>query len=86
MYLAAAMDWYSGRELFWRVSSTLDTAFCVEAMKEALPRFGAPQSLTTDQGSLFTSEAFANVLKDHGVEISMDDKDCWVDNAFVERL
>ena len=86
MYLVAIMDWHSRRVLSWRVSNTLDTDFCVEALNEALQRFGAPQIFNTDQGSQFTSEAFTNVLKDHGIEISMDGKGRWVDNVFVERL
>ena len=86
MYLVAIMDWHSRRVLSWRVSNTLDTDFCVEALEEALQRFGAPQIFNTDQGSQFTSEAFTDVLKAHGIEISMDGKGRWVDNVFVERL
>jgi putative transposase len=72
--------------LSWRVSNTLDTEFCVEALEEALQRFGAPQIFNTDQGSQFTSEAFTGVLEAHGIAISMDGKGRWVDNVFVERL
>jgi len=86
MYLVAIIDWYSRRVLSWRVSNTLDTGFCIEALEEALQRFGAPQIFNTDQGAQFTSEDFTGVLKDHGVEISMDGKGRWVDNVFVERL
>ena len=86
MYLVAIMDWHSRRVLSWRVSNTLDTHFCVEALEEALQRFGAPEIFNTDQGSQFTSEAFTDVLKDKGVAISMDGKGRWVDNVFVERL
>ncbi len=86
MYLVAIMDWHSRRVLSWRVSNTLDTDFCIEALEEALQRFGAPEIFNTDQGSQFTSEAFTGVLKDHGVAISMDGKGRWVDNVFVERL
>jgi putative transposase len=86
MYLVAIMDWHSRRVLSWRVSNTLDTDFCIEALEEALQRFGAPEIFNTDQGSQFTSEAFTDVLKDHGVAISMDGKGRWVDNVFVERL
>jgi len=86
MYLVAIMDWHSRRVLSWRVSNTLDTDFCLEALHEALRRFGAPQIFNTDQGAQFTSEAFTGVLKDHGVKISMDGKGRWVDNVFVERL
>ena len=86
MYLVAIIDWYSRRVLSWRVSNTLDTGFCIEALEEALQRCGAPQIFNTDQGAQFTSEDFTDVLKDHGVAISMDGKGRWVDNVFVERL
>ena len=86
MFLVAIMDWHSRRVLSWRVSNTLDTDFCIEALEEALQRFGAPDIFNTDQGSQFTSEAFTGVLKDHGIKISMDGKGRWVDNVFVERL
>ena len=86
MYLVAVMDWYSRRVLSWRVSNTLDSAFCVEALEEALARYGAPEIFNTDQGAQFTSEAFTDVLKTHGVAISMDGKGRWLDNVFVERL
>ena len=86
MYLVAIMDWHSRRVLSWRVSNTLDTEFCIEALEEAVQRFGAPEIFNTDQGSQFTSEAFTDVLKAHSIEISMDGKGRWVDNVFVERL
>jgi putative transposase len=86
MYLVAIMDWHTRRVLSWRVSNTLDTDFCIEALEEALQRYGAPEIFNTDQGSQFTSEAFTGVLKDNGIEISMDGKGRWVDNVFVERL
>jgi len=86
LYLVAIMDWYSRRVLSWRLSNTLDTDFCLEALQEALRRFGAPEIFNTDQGAQFTSEAFTGVLKDHGIQISMDGKGRWVDNVFVERL
>jgi len=86
MYLVAIMDWYSRRVLSWRVSNTLDTDFCIEALEEAIQRFGAPEIFNTDQGSQFTSEAFTDVLKSHDIDISMDGKGRWVDNVFVERL
>jgi putative transposase len=86
MYLVAIMDWHSRRVLSWRVSNTLDTDFCIEALEEALQRFAAPEIFNTDQGSQFTSEAFTDVLKAHGIAISMDGKGRWVDNVFVERL
>jgi putative transposase len=86
MYLVAIMDWHSRRVLSWRLSNTLDTDFCIAALEEALQRFGAPEVFNTDQGSQFTSEAFTDVLKAHGIAISMDGKGRWVDNVFVERL
>ena len=86
MYLVAIMDWHSRRVLSWRVSNTLDTEFCIEALEEALRRFGAPEIFNTDQGAQFTCEAFTGALKDHGVAISMDGKGRWMDNVFVERL
>ena len=86
MYLVAIMDWHSRRVLSWRVSNTLDTDFCIEALEEALQRFGTPEIFNTDQGCQFTSDAFTGVLRDHGVAISMDGKGRWVDNVFVERL
>jgi len=86
MYLVAIMDWHTRRVLSWRVSNTLDTDFCIEALEEALQRFGAPDIFNTDQGAQFTSESFTDVLKDHGIAISMDGKGRWVDNVFVERL
>ena len=86
MYLVAILDWYSRRVLAWRVSNTLDSAFCVEALEEALHRHGRPEIFNTDQGAQFTSEAFTGVLKAHDIAISMDGKGRWVDNVFVERL
>ena len=86
MYLVAIMDWHSRRVLSWRVSNTLDTHFCIEALQEAIQRFGAPEIFNTDQGAQFTSEAFTGTLKDHDIAISMDGKGRWVDNVFVERL
>jgi putative transposase len=86
MYLVAIMDWHSRRVLSWRVSNTLDSDFCIEALQEAVQRFGTPEIFNTDQGAQLTSEAFTRVLKDHGIAISMDGKGRWVDNVFVERL
>ena len=86
LYLVAVMDWLSRRVLSWRVSNTLDREFCVEALEEALARYGAPEIFNTDQGAQFTSEAFTDVLKAHGVAISMDGKGRWIDNVFIERL
>jgi len=86
LYLVAIMDWHSRRVLAWRVSNSMDTRFCVEALKEALARFGRPEIFNTDQGSQFTAEAFTGVLLEHGVPISMDGKGRATDNAFIERL
>ena len=86
LYLVAVMDWYSRRVLSWRLSNTMDTGFCIEAVEEALALYGAPEIFNTDQGSQFTSEAFTGVLKAAQVKISMDGKGRWVDNVFIERL
>lgn len=86
VYLVAIMDWHSRRVLSWRVSNTLDTSFCIEALNEAIENHGAPEIFNTDQGSQFTSEEFTGVLKQHDIQISMDGKGRWVDNVFVERL
>lgn len=86
VYLAAVIDWYSRRVLAWRVSITMETAFCIEAVEEAIARHGKPEIFNTDQGSQFTSEAFTGLLKQHGIAISMDGKGCWRDNVFIERL
>lgn len=86
MYLVAIMDWRSRRVLSWRVSNTLEPAFCVEALEEALARHGTPEIFNTDQGAQFTASAFTDVLKAHQVAISMDGKGRWMDNVFIERL
>ena len=86
VYLAAVVDWHSRRVLSWRVSTSMDTAFCIEAVEEALANHGAPAIFNTDQGSQFTSLAFSELLKQHNIEISMDGKGAWRDNVFVERL
>jgi putative transposase len=86
VYLVAIMDWYSRRVLSWRVSNTLDTGFCIDALHEAIEKHGTPEIFNTDQGSQFTSEDFTGVLKQHDIRISMDGKGRWVDNVFVERL
>jgi putative transposase len=86
LYLVAIMDWYSRRVLAWRLSNTLDSSFCVEALQEALERFGPPEIMNTDQGSQFTSLEFTETLKAAGVRISMDGKGRWTDNIFIERL
>jgi putative transposase len=86
VYLFAVMDWYSRRVLAWRISNTLSADFCVEAVQEAIDRFGTPQIFNTDQGSQFTGSQFVSLLTSHGIRISMDGKGCWRDNVFVERL
>lgn len=86
MYLIAIMDWSTRKVLSWRVSNTLDTRFCVEALKEALFKYGAPEIFNSDQGCQFTSEAFTSVLKTWNVRISMDGKGRFMDNIFIERL
>jgi putative transposase len=86
VYLVAVLDWYSRKVLSWRVSNTLTTDFCLDAVREAIARYGQPTIFNTDQGSQFTSTEFVGLLKDHGIRISMDGKGCWRDNIFVERL
>jgi putative transposase len=86
VYLAAVVDWFSRRVLAWRLSITLEAAFCVEALEDALARHGRPEVFNTDQGSQFTSHAFTGVLLTAGIAISMDGKGSWRDNVFVERL
>jgi len=86
MYLVAVMDWNSRKILSWRLSNTLDTDFCVEALEEAINQFGAPEIFNTDQGAQFTSSAFTNVLKRHNIKISMDGRGRVQDNIFIERL
>jgi putative transposase len=86
VYLIAILDWYSRKVLSWRLSNTMDTAFCVDALEAAIDRYGRPEIFNTDQGAQFTSEAFTGVLKNHDIQISMDGKGRWVDNVFVERL
>ena len=86
VYLAAVMDWFSRRVLAWRVSITMEVDFCLEAVEEALAKHGKPGIFNTDQGSQFTSAAFAGLLLDNGIAISMDGRGAWRDNVFVERL
>jgi len=86
VYLFAVLDWASRRVLTWRLSNTLTTDFCVEAVQEAISRYGCPEIFNTDQGCQFTSQEFTGLLKDHGIQISMDGTGCWRDNVFVERL
>jgi putative transposase len=85
-YLVAVIDWYSRLVLAWRLSNTLETAFCIDAVEDALARYPQPEIFNTDQGSQFTSESFTGVLLSRGVRISMDGKGRCIDNVFVERL
>jgi putative transposase len=85
-YLVAVMDWHSRKVLAWRLSNTMETDFCIEALEEALARHGTPEIFNTDQGSQFTSTDFTQVLLDHNIRISMDGKGRWMDNVFIERL
>jgi putative transposase len=86
MYLVAVMDWHSRKVLSWKVSNTLDSSFCVEALEEAIHHFGCPQIFNTDQGCQFTSDAFTGVLQKNNVLISMDGRGRFHDNIFIERL
>jgi len=86
VYLVAVMDWFSRRVLAWRLSIGMETAFCVEALQEAIDRYGAPELFNTDQGVQFTSAAFLAELESKGVRISMDGKGRFLDNIFIERL
>ena len=85
-YVAAVIDWFSRKVLTWKLSITLDTGFCIEAVEEALAKYGKPEVFNTDQGSQFTSLAFTGLLKSHKIAISMDGKGAWRDNVFVGRL
>jgi putative transposase len=86
VYLAVVLDWFSRRVLSWRVSITMEAAFCVEALEEALTKHGKPEVFNTDRGSQFTGSAFTGALAKHEIAISMDGKGAWRDNVFVERL
>jgi len=86
IYLTVIMDWYSRKVLSWRLSNSLDASFCVDALEEAIYCYGVPEIFNTDQGCQYTSESFTDVLKAHGIRISMDGKGAWRDNVFVERL
>src|SRR5450432_4787184 len=86
VYLAVVLDWFSRRVLSWRVSITMEAAFCVETLEDALARHGKPDIFNTDQGSQFTGSAFTGVLAANGIAISMDGKGAWRDNVFIERL
>jgi putative transposase len=86
VYLVVVLDWFSRRVLSWRLSNTLTTDFCIEAVEEAIARYGKPDIFNTDQGCQFTSVDFVGLLESNGIRISMDGKGCWRDNVFVERL
>ena len=86
VYLAAVVDWFSRRVLAWRLSITMDTSFCIDALEEAMRIYGRPEIFNTDQGSQFTSESFTGRLQKEDIRISMDGKGRWADNVFVERL
>ena len=86
LYLVAVMDWSTRAVLSWRLSNTMSSDFCVQALEEALDRYGKPEIFNSDQGSQFTSFAFTNVLQENGVKISMDGKGRCLDNVFIERL
>lgn len=86
VYLVAIMDWHSRKVLSWRLSNSLDTAPCIEALEEAISLYGNPEIFNSDQGCQFTSEGFTRVLKTHDIRISMDGKGRWLDNVFIERL
>ncbi len=84
--LVAVMEWHARKVLSWRVSNVMDTGFCIEALNEAINRYGPPEIFNSDQGAQFTSTALTEVLKNHNIRISMDGKGRWIDNVFIERL
>jgi putative transposase len=86
LFLVAVMDWYSRKILSWRLSNTMHADFCIEALQEAITRYGEPEIVNTDQGSQFTCREFIEVLKTHEIAISMDGKGCWRDNVLTERF
>jgi putative transposase len=86
VYLCAVIDWHSRKVLAHRVSISMEVDFCISVLNEAIEKYGSPEILNTDQGSQFTSDAFIDVLKSNGIQISMDGKGRWVDNVMVERL
>ena len=86
VYLTAVLDWATRRVLAWRLSNTLTADPCVEALEEAMLKYGTPEIMNTDQGSQFTSSAFIGVLEQNTIQISMDGKGCWRDNVFIERF
>ena len=86
VYLSAVMDWFARRILAWRLSNTMEASFCVDAVEEALAKYGCPQIFNTDQGSQFTGTDFTSVLSKNAIAISMDGRGAWRDNVFVERF
>jgi putative transposase len=86
LYLVAVLDWATRRVLAWRLSNTLTTDCCLDALEAAIRECGRPAMLNTDQGSQFTSTAFVTMVQQHGIQLSMDGKGAWRDNLFVERL
>jgi putative transposase len=86
LYLVAVMDWATRKVLAWRVSNTMEVEFCIEALEEAMARFGRPEIFNTDQGSQFTSPRFTGLLQEAGIQISMDGRGRWLDNVVIERL
>src|ERR1700744_4227275 len=86
VYLTAVVDWFTRRVLAWRLSISMAVDFCIEAVEEALAKYGKPEIFNTDQGSQFTSIDFIKLLSDNSIAISMDGKSAWRDNVFVERL
>jgi putative transposase len=86
MYLVAVMDWHSRKILSWKVSNTLESDFCIEALEQALLQYGKPEIFNTDQGSQFTSRGFVGLLESHGIKVSMDGRGRVQDNIFIERL
>lgn len=86
-YLVAVMDWHTRVVLSWKLSNTLDTTFCLEALKEAVAKAGTvPEIFNTDQGCQFTSQDWTHAVEDLGIKVSMDDRGRWMDNVFIERL
>ncbi len=86
VYLAAVIDWRTRKVLAWRLSTSLATEFCLEAVADAIVQHGTPEIMNTDQGSQFTDADFIGLLTRNKIRISMDGKGCWRDNVFVERL
>lgn len=86
LYLVAIMDWFSRKVLAWRLSNSMETGFCIEALKEALAKYGKPEIMNSDQGSQFTGFEWTNTLTEADVKISMDGRGRWIDNRMIERL